>query len=118
MLRETKVTCPELPNAFSPAQSKILFLHYMMMLIFTADFLFAPSQWETPSQSNDVSHWLCASLESAVVFKSYNIVNGKWNEWYRMVDIYVVANLIDRVGSIGTKSKSYHIGAVAQEADK
>ena len=27
---------------------------------------FAPSQWETALLCNDVSHWLCASLESAL----------------------------------------------------
>ena len=28
-----------------------------------ADSSFAPSQWETSLQSNDVSHWLVANLE-------------------------------------------------------
>ena len=31
-----------------------------------ADFRFAPSQWETALLCNDVSHWLGASLESAL----------------------------------------------------
>ena len=31
-----------------------------------ADSRFAPSQWETPLLCNDVSHWLVASLESAL----------------------------------------------------
>ena len=31
-----------------------------------ADSRFAPSQWEVALQSNDVSHWLGASLESAL----------------------------------------------------
>ena len=31
-----------------------------------ADSRFAPSQWETALHSNDVSHWLGASLESAL----------------------------------------------------
>ena len=31
-----------------------------------ADSRFAPSQWETPLLCNDVSHWLRASLESAL----------------------------------------------------
>ena len=30
-----------------------------------ADSMFAPSQWETPLQSNAVSHWLGTNLESA-----------------------------------------------------
>ena len=33
-----------------------------------ADSRFAPSQWETSLQSNNVSHWLGASLESALYF--------------------------------------------------
>ena len=32
----------------------------------TANSRFAPSQWETSLQSNDVSHWLGANLESAL----------------------------------------------------
>ena len=31
-----------------------------------ADSRYAPSQWETLLQSNAVSHWLCANLESAL----------------------------------------------------
>ena len=31
-----------------------------------ADSTIAPSQWETPLQSNAVSHWLGANLESAL----------------------------------------------------
>ena len=31
-----------------------------------ADSRFAPSQWETSLQSNAVSHWLGANLESAL----------------------------------------------------
>ena len=33
-----------------------------------ADSMFAPSQWETSLQSNDVSHWLGANIESALRF--------------------------------------------------
>ena len=36
------------------------------------DSRFAPSQWETALLCNDVSHWLGASLESALVLKSLN----------------------------------------------
>ena len=32
-----------------------------------ADSRFAPNQWETSSQSNAVSHWLGANLESALI---------------------------------------------------
>ena len=33
---------------------------------YRADSRLAPSQWETLLQSNAVSHWLCANLESAL----------------------------------------------------
>ena len=36
--------------------------------IFRADSRLAPSQWETSLQSNAVSHWLGADLESALIF--------------------------------------------------
>ena len=35
-------------------------------LLFRADPRFAPSQWETSLQSNGVSHWLDANLETAL----------------------------------------------------
>ena len=37
------------------------------ILIHEADSRFAPSQWETALLCNDVSHWLGASLESALI---------------------------------------------------
>ena len=37
-----------------------------MNTIYRADFRFAPSQWETALLYNDASHWLGASLESAL----------------------------------------------------
>ena len=36
-----------------------------------ADSRFAPSQWETALLYNDVSHWLGANLESAIVASPY-----------------------------------------------
>ena len=39
-----------------------------MMTWFRADSRFARSQWETALLCNDVSHWLCTSLESALLF--------------------------------------------------
>ena len=41
-----------------------LFCHWY----FRADSMLAPSQWETSLQSNAVSHWLGANLESALYF--------------------------------------------------
>ena len=40
-----------------------------------ADFRFAPNQWETALFCNDVSHWMGASLESALIV--YSFVVGK-----------------------------------------
>ena len=40
---------------------------------FRADSRLAPSQWETSLQSNAVSHWLGANLESALINLSENI---------------------------------------------
>ena len=37
---------------------------------FRADSRLPPSQWETSLQSNAVSHWLGANLESALLFIS------------------------------------------------
>ena len=55
--------------------------HYHLSIIFSissqwltqdtyyrADFRLAPSQWETSLQSNAVSHWLGATLESALYY--------------------------------------------------
>ena len=38
-----------------------------------ADSRLAPSQWETSLQSNAVSHWLGANLESALAYIRYHI---------------------------------------------
>ena len=38
-----------------------------------ADSRFAPSQWETSLQSNAVSHWLGANLESALLMRRQEI---------------------------------------------
>ena len=46
---------------------------YHYMGIFRADSRLAPSQWETSLQSNAVSHWLGANLESALY-----ICSGYW----------------------------------------
>ena len=44
---------------------------------FRADSRFASSQWETALLCNDVSHWLCASLESALGLQHINIYVGQ-----------------------------------------
>ena len=40
--------------------------------LFRADSRFAPSQWETALLCNDVSYWLGASLESALLITSFS----------------------------------------------
>ena len=47
-------------------------IHWFIMVrfvnIFRADSRFAPSQWEMVLLCNDIFYWLCASLESALIF--------------------------------------------------
>ena len=50
----------EVPRLFLASRSK-------HMIILRAGSRFAPSQWETALLSNDVYHWLGASLESAQI---------------------------------------------------
>ena len=40
---------------------------FWMTCVYRADFRFGPSQWETSLQSNPVSHWLGAILESILI---------------------------------------------------
>ena len=41
------------------------------------DSRFVPSQWETSLQSNAVSHWLCANLESALLKITRSLQNAR-----------------------------------------
>ena len=43
-------------------------LNYRMKFMSGADSRLAPRQWETSLQSNTVSHWLGANLESALKY--------------------------------------------------
>ena len=52
----------------------------LRLLCIRADHMFAPSQWETALQSNDVSHWLGANLESALCIIVSDSVPGYY--WY------------------------------------
>ena len=49
--------------------SFILVCMVMRRIHYWADSRFAPSQWETALLCNDVSHWLTASLESALHYQ-------------------------------------------------
>ena len=48
----------------------------VMAVIITADSRFVPGQWETALLCNDASHWLGASLESALIMTSWQ------PQWY------------------------------------
>ena len=49
-----------------------------------ADSRFAPSQWETALQSNTVSHWLGASLESALYHEVQSLLVIFTTQYYTM----------------------------------
>ena len=54
----------------------VVLFHFVVALLcynnIRADSRIAPSQWETPLQSNAVCHWLGANLEIALIdFYSY-----------------------------------------------
>ena len=63
-----------LGNGLDPSATKSLpepmltksLIHYCVTQDNWADYKFAPSQWETVLLCNDVSHWLGASLQSAL----------------------------------------------------
>ena len=59
----------------------------LRLLCIRADHKFAPSQWETALQSNDVSHWLGANLESALCI----IVSDSVPEYY-LYSCWLTAN--------------------------
>ena len=50
-----------------------------------ADSRFVPSQWETPLQSNTVSHWLGANLETALQNYLSRVSQSMWY-WTHTVD--------------------------------
>ena len=58
----------------------LLMIHPGNSYYFRADSRFAPSQWETALLCNDISHWLGANLESALLFHpsvSYDTKNTR-----------------------------------------
>ena len=55
------------------------FIDMMSASVCRADSRFAHSQWETSLQSNVVSHWLGANLESALSLNSFKAVLVKCN---------------------------------------
>ena len=53
--------------------------HWPFWIMFKADSRFAPSQWQTALLSKDVSHWLGANLESALMLSGYQ--KAEQNYW-------------------------------------
>ena len=67
------------------ARYQMLGIECFHVLFYRSDSRFAPSQWETSLQSNTVSHWLGANLESALV--SYQTLNeAAWK--YRRSEMF------------------------------
>ena len=52
-----------------------------------ADFRLAPSHWETSLQSNAVSHWLGANLESALLLHDRICVLCYWHQIYYVIKL-------------------------------
>ena len=75
-----------------PAWLKVqyTFCHIVQKLVrsFRADSRFAPHQWETVLLCNNVSHWLGANLESALVI-------GLWEIWTKFLKHYFQDNVSD-----------------------
>ena len=60
-----------------------------------ANFRFGPSQWETPLLCNDVSHWLGANLESALVSVKGSVATN--NLWRFTFDQTTSFNMADGI---------------------
>ena len=54
------------PNMFGGHHRQSQYTPRITQTVHRAESRFAPSQWEKSLQSNDVSHWLGANLESTV----------------------------------------------------
>ena len=78
-----------------------------------ADSRFAPSQWETALLCNDVSHWLGASLESALLRDSvmlyckYFECNRKYDIWFIIADRKCVLMVCTAIHSITIEYSAY-----------
>ena len=60
--------------------------HLVSELLYRADSEFAPSQWEMSLQSNTISHWLGANLESALWYQAVCqecLLAGCLSCWYK-----------------------------------
>ena len=63
------------------------------LIYIRVDSRFAPSQWEMPLLCNDISHWLGASLESALYIIEFVIIMLNITWWYSR-PCYTSAQLI------------------------
>ena len=65
-----------------------------------ADFSFAPSQWETPLQSNAVSHWLGAKFSISLVFIPHITIGIKMTCLWIFTSIYIHQMLGNQIACI------------------
>ena len=67
---------------------------------FRIDSKCTPSQWETALLCNDVLHWLCASLKSALEFHQYPCMNSAKATGYSDVIMRAMASQITGVSIV------------------
>ena len=60
--------------------------------IYRADSRFVPSQWETALPCNDVSHWMGANLESALILHTSGLL--RWDHRNPDLSAEYVGNLV------------------------
>ena len=75
----------------------------MIIYVFRADSRFAPSKWEKSLQSNAVSHWLGASLESALCVthnKKYQLLSC-WIYFRKYKNIFEFAIIFQQWDCVG-----------------
>ena len=75
--------CAYIPEMFK--FRNMVFVENSVLDIFKADSRFALSQWETSLQSNTVSHWLGANLESVLILKYTNAVLAQFPDAIHVV---------------------------------
>ena len=72
---------PHAPCGFSLSHSRSYLL--LQLISVSADSRFVPSQWETASLCNVVSHWLAAKLESALSVLQHSAIRTH-EPWRRL----------------------------------
>ena len=78
----------------------VLICYYALSLDIRADSMFVPSQWETALLCNDVSHWLGASLESAL-----NVLRN----WFYFLLISFLGTLWSSAGSCNVETTNQYV---------